>query len=216
MWWYSYSWTYMYLYIRFNYYNFLTLELSWYCFRTMWIIPFCGHNRFNIYQIVQRMILYWYYKNFLVPYRYHISFFINMHAFILVWICFDYTKCHIVNYRKKLWSYINHSIMKWYIIVLFSCSVYHLFIPHSKHRSITSKNITQSRMGCTHPNFFQSKMWLSNGSRYLNIRGSPPYFTPFYKVIFFNVFLWLYWIHNGSLHDHENDLCVSINYSDWV
>lgn len=117
------------------------------------------------------MILHQYCKNSLIPYGYWISFFINKHIHVLICSCCSCTMHHVVNCCKKMWNYINYSIMKWYIIILFSCDVCHTFVPHSKHISITSKSCSyltiQNMMGYNHPNFFRSKMWLYDGWRYL-------------------------------------------------
>ncbi len=176
----------------------------------MWIIPFSGHNRFNIYQIVQRIILHQYWKKFLIPYGYLIPFFINRHIHVLICSCCNCTMHHVVSCCKKMWNYINYSIMKWYIIILFNYDVYHAFVPLSKHISITSKScsylITQNKMGYNHPNFFQSRMWLFDRWRYPKIKGYPSYFTSLYKVICFFIIMWLYRVCIISLHDHHTML----------
>jgi hypothetical protein len=104
------------------------------------------------------MILHKYCKNSLIPYGYWISFFINKHIHVLICSCCSCTMHHVVDCCKKMWNYINYSIMKWYIIILFSCNVYHTFVPHSKHISITSKSCSyltiQNMMGYNHPFFF--------------------------------------------------------------
>ncbi len=45
---------------------------------------------------------------------------------------------------------------------------------------------------------FESKCCCLMGQGTLTLEG----YTPFCKVNFFNVVLCLYWVHNGSLHDH--------------
>lgn len=129
-----------------------------------------------------------------------------MHIPILICSLYGCIIHHILCCFKKLSNYINYSIMKWYIVVLFKCNVCHLSIPYSMHRSITSKScnsyITQSMVKYSRPNFIQNKIKLCDWSRSLDIKGSLLHFTPFYRLIYFSIILLLYQVCNFLKHNH--------------
>jgi hypothetical protein len=95
--------------------------------------------------------------------------------------------------------------------IAFAIHLFHILGINPLFEGCNSGTI-QSKMGCSYPHSLWSRMWLSNWSKYLNIRRNFSYSTPLSKVVYF-ILLFYGYIGFVMFRYIINGLCSSLIFN---